>query len=58
MVKLIANNGKPVYGVCEYACDSPDDIKELPSCEMGSTCIIISTGELYMMNSNNEWVKI
>lgn len=58
MVKLVANNGQPAYGICEYVCDSPDDIKKLPFCDMGSTCIVISTGEVYILNGSNEWVKI
>lgn len=58
MHKLIAHDGNTAYGQKEFVCDTPDDIKNLPRCDMGSTCIVISTGEVYMINSQREWVKI
>lgn len=59
MVKLIASNGESTYGVNDYVIDTPDDIQNLPRhCEMGSSAIVISTGEVYMKNSAGEWVKI
>lgn len=59
MYKMTSQNGDVVYDVKEYVCDTPDDIVNLPrNCGMGSTCIVISTSEVYMMNSKGEWVKI
>lgn len=58
MIKLIANDGDKMYGIKEYVCDTPEDIKNLGSCSMGSTCLVISTGEVYMINSEKEWVKL
>lgn len=59
MFKLISSNGEVQYDVNEFACDTPADIAKLPvSCAMGSTAIIISTGEVYMLNSKREWVKL
>lgn len=58
MHKLIAHDGNTVYGIKDYVCDVPEDLKDLPACDMGSTCLVISTGELYVINSIKEWVKI
>ena len=58
MFKLIATDGDKAYGIKEYVLDTPEDIKALPPCPMGSSALVISTGEVYMINSNKEWVKI
>lgn len=59
MYKLTSSNGEIVYGVNEYVLDTSEDLKNLPPhCAMGSSAIVISTGEVYMKNSSNEWVKL
>lgn len=58
MYKIMANDGDTSYGIKEYVCDTPEDIQNLPLSNMGSTCIVISTGEVYMINSKKEWVKL
>lgn len=58
MYKITSNDGDIAYGVKEFACDTPEDIQTLPACGMGSTCIVISTAEVYMLNSKKEWVKL
>ena len=59
MINLLAANGETAYNVNEYVIDSPDDIKNLPKhCKMGSSALIISTGEVYIKNGLGEWVKI
>lgn len=59
MIKMTSQNGDVVFDVKEYVCDTPDDLSKLPrTCGMGSTCVVISTSEVYMMNSNREWVKL
>ena len=59
MIKMTSQNGDVVYDIKEYVCDTPDDVPNLPrNCGMGSTCIVISTSEVYMMNSTQEWVKL
>jgi hypothetical protein len=56
---MTSQNGDVVYDIKEYVCDGPEDIANLPrNCGMGSTCVVISTSEVYMMNSKGEWVKI
>ena len=52
MYKMTSRNGEVVYDVREFVCDTPEDIAMLPrNCSMGSTCVVISTSEVYMMNS-------
>lgn len=61
MYKIISNDGDIAYGIKEFVCDTPDDLEDLPSCStcsMGSVAIIISTAEIFMLNSKKEWVKI
>lgn len=58
MYKLISNDGDVSYGIKEFVCDTPEDIVTLPSCQMGSTCVVISTSDVYMLNSQKEWVKL
>ena len=59
MVNPLSINGKPVNNLYEYVCDTEDDIYNLPKgCAPGSTAFIIETAEVYMINSNREWVKI
>lgn len=60
MVSTMSNGNKKAYGVAEYVCDTEDDIKDLPTtgCAPGSAAIIISTGSVYMMDSEGKWVEI
>jgi len=59
MVSTLSINGKPAYNVYEFVCDTADDVENLPQyCAAGSTAFVIATGDLYMMNSEKEWVKI
>ena len=58
MYKLFSSDGDVSYGLKEFVCDTPEDLKTLPACQMGSSCIVISTGEVYMLNSEKEWVKL
>lgn len=59
MYNLYAQNGDTQYNVMEYVVDTPEDIDFLPTNgAMGSSAIVISTSELYMLNSQKEWVKM
>jgi hypothetical protein len=58
MIAMLSTNGDPAYGVCEFTCDSPNDIPYLPTtCGMGSRCIVISNGDVYFLNGEKKWVK-
>ena len=58
MYTLISHDGDPAYGLKEYVLDVPEDINDLSRALMGSTALVISTGEIYMINSQGKWVKI
>lgn len=58
MYKITSSDGDIAYGVKEFACDTPEDLQALPDCAMGSVAIVISTAEIFMMNSKKEWVKL
>jgi hypothetical protein len=60
MQKLFSHEGEISYNIKEWVCDTVEDLVNLPSgsMAMGSTAFIISTSELYMLNSEGEWVKI
>ena len=48
------------HGVNQYCVDSVADIAYIPinSCQPGSSVIDISTGDVYMLNSERQWKKI
>lgn len=58
MYKILSNNGDTAHDIKEYACDTIDDLQLLPKHVWGSTAFVISTSEVYMQNSQGEWVKI
>lgn len=52
-----------VSPITEYACDTEADIQTLPTkaskgIEPGSTCLVIATSSVYMLNSNDEQKEI
>ena len=59
MIKTIKSNENITYDIKELVCDIPEDISLIPqNVGWGSTCIVISTAEVYIKNSNGEWVKL
>lgn len=42
--------------VCEYVCDTPEDVASLPKCCTKSTALVVSTGDVYVVNASGEWV--
>lgn len=60
MYKLFSHEGETLYNIKEWVCDTEEDLNALlkNSMGMGSTAFVISTSELYMLNSEKEWVKI
>ena len=53
-------NGEVAYDVIQFTCDNLDDLDNLPTqgVGMGSTAIVISTAEIYIKNSEGQWVKL
>jgi len=43
--------------VCEYVVDTVAEIASLPSCCTKSTALVVSTGEVYMVNASGRWAK-
>lgn len=60
MYKKTAVNGEIAYDVIQFTCDTLDDLKNLPTqgVGMGSTAIVISNAEIYMKNSEGQWIKM
>ena len=45
--------------VKEIFCDTPSDIDDIKkkTCPVGSIVYVISNGDVYIMNSENNWIK-
>lgn len=41
----------------EFYCDTEADVSDLPACCTGSTAVIVSTGQIMMVNASGEWVE-
>lgn len=60
MAYILKRNGKtPNIPFKHFECDTVSDLSkiDLYLVPMGSTCRIISTGDFYVLNSANKWVK-
>lgn len=56
---LYGQRGKPVYGVKKYTIDDASGISKLPTdAHIGSSCLVLATGEVYTLNSQKEWIKL
>lgn len=59
MVNLLSQSGHQGYGIKEYVLDTPADLDNLSVTDkMGSTAFIISTSQVYMINSEGEWTEL
>lgn len=57
MFILYKQDGETLYGIKEFLVDSSADLPALPTnIKAGSTALIISTGELFILNSKKKWV--
>lgn len=41
----------------EFILDTEADVAELPECCPGSTALVCSTGNVYIVNASGQWVK-
>ena len=58
-VRQVMQTGKVQYGLQRFIVDTPDDLLKLPAKTVpGSSAYVISTGDRYMHNSKNVWVKL
>lgn len=45
--------------VTEYVADTAEDVAKLPiDSAPGSTCVIIDTGDVYILSNEKEWKKL
>ena len=59
MINMSSQSGHTTYGLKEYILDTPEDLQDLPIADKaGSTAFIISTSQVYMINSKGEWKEI
>ena len=60
MINLYKQDGETLYGIKEFLLDSKEDVKDLPieKVHIGSTALVISSGDLYMLNGNKEWTIV
>lgn len=59
MINLLSQSGHQGYGIKEYVLDTPTDLDNLPITDKtGSTAFIISTSQVYMINSKGEWREV
>lgn len=59
MINIIKQNDNIASYIVEYIADTEEDIKDLPKNSFpGSTCIVAETGNVYILNSKKEWIKL
>lgn len=60
MINLYRQDGETIYGIKEFILDSVEDVKDLPTTKIriGSTALVISSGDLYMFNGEGNWVAV
>ncbi len=59
MFSIMKQNGREAANVIEYVADTIDEISNLPTTSaVGSTCIITSTSQVFMLNNEKEWVEL
>lgn len=58
MFKMTKSDSEIQYGVKEFVCDTIEDLKNLPRCEMGSSVIVLSEASVYVKNGAGKWVKL
>lgn len=54
-------SGKDMTYVSEFVADSASDIQNLPvqpEVATGSSCLVIATGDVYVLNSTGNWIAI
>ena len=60
MFNILANGNRLAYGIKRYMVKTVADIKTLPldnSVASGSTVLVTTTGETYILDTDRHWVK-
>ena len=62
MYSMYKQNDNISAYVSDFVCDTEADIASLPTNKKevypGSTCLVAQTGEVYVLNASNQWVKL
>lgn len=62
MISMYKQNDNISAYVSDFVCDTEADITSLPTkpnkVYPGSTCLVASTSEVYVLNASYEWVKL
>lgn len=59
MFNIIKQGERSTAYVTEYVADTETDIVNLPTNSApGSTCLVIETSNVYMLNNKKEWKKL
>lgn len=60
MFSIYANSNKIVHGQKDFLVDSIDDLSKIPTAKLvpGTTAFVIAISQHYMLNHNQEWVKV
>ncbi len=58
--RITSQRGEVEAYVMELVCDTEADVETLPTvnCAAGSSCLVIETSNVYILNSKKEWKKI
>jgi len=58
--RITSQRGEVEAYVMELVCDTEADVSNLPTenCEAGSSCLVIESSNVYILNSEKEWKKI
>lgn len=58
MLINLTQSGQVEYNVREFYLDTPSDLESLKqvTCSPGSSAMVLSTGDIYIKNSQGEWV--
>lgn len=56
MINIVAQSGRPVYGLMKYFLDTESEVAELPADRQpGSTALVKESGNTYMLDSQGVW---
>lgn len=57
MYKIREQSGELEAYVTEFIADTEADMADVPTknCAIGSTCLVIETSNVYMLNNDREW---
>lgn len=59
MYSTIRENDRAKYSITDYVADTEADINDLPTTvSPGSTCIVIETSNVYMLNNQKQWKQM